>query len=135
MTEARRSMILKVLAVLFAVRGLTNTFKFLSDGGGMVFFGKKLDGMPDLILSQLFGILLYAYAYGMWERRSFALPLGYAYFAFVVVNVFLFPIVEGLGAVGAGAYGAFALFAIGSNVLALWLLRQAEKVRRETGAT
>src|SRR5262249_23683912 len=57
---------------------------------GFVFFGKRLSGTPNAIVGPLFGALLLVYAIGIWRRRAWALPLGTAYAAYVLINLSLF---------------------------------------------
>ena len=71
-----------------------------------------------------------AYAYGLWSRRPFALPLGIAYAIFATFNIFLFAYFQGIPApYGAPGYAFFALVGIGVSWGAVVLLR------RELGVT
>ena len=90
-----RGTFLTTAAVLFAVLGISNLLKPLQMGGartGFVFFGQRLSGTANVILGPLFGIALLAYAIGIWRMRRWALPLGWAYAAYVLVNLFLFTV-------------------------------------------
>ena len=124
MNEKQRRTILRVLAVLIVLRALTNVFKPFVPGSALVFFGKLLSGVPNVILSEVVGIFMLVYAYGLWQRRRFALPMGIAYAIFVAFNVALFPFVTGITTGGPFGYFFFAVIAVGSTVLAVWLLRQ-----------
>jgi hypothetical protein len=88
-----RGVFLTTAALLFALLGISNLLKPLQIGGeqtGFVFFGQRLSGMANTILGPLFGIALLAYAVGIWLMRRWALPLGWAYAGYVLVNLFLF---------------------------------------------
>jgi len=43
-----------------------------------------------MIVAPIFGTMLLVYAYGILAMRKFALPLGIAYAAYVIVNMPLF---------------------------------------------
>jgi hypothetical protein len=72
MAEKSRGIVLTIFAVLFALMALSNFSKplHMSPNAGFVFFGTKLTGTPNLIIAPLFGILLAAYAYGIWTMRK-----------------------------------------------------------------
>ena len=94
MAEKSRGIVLTIFAVLFALMALSNFSKplHLSPNVGFVFFGAKLTGTPNLIVAPLFGILLAAYAYGIWTMRKFAMPIAHFYATYVVLNLLLFTI-------------------------------------------
>jgi len=111
-----------VMAILIAIRALTNVFKPLG-AGGLVFFGKLLSGGANAILAPALGIYMLIFAYGMYDRRQYALPMGILYTVFVVFNVLLFPVFEPLpGGWGMGGYSVFGLIAVGGPAFAVWLL-------------
>lgn len=114
----------QVLAVLLAIRALTNVGKPLGAGTGLVFFGKLLTGTLNNVMGPAVGFYMLAIAYGMWFRRAFALPMSYAYCVFVIINVALFPVWQGdyPPHFSALAYFAFGVVSIGSAVLISWLL-------------
>lgn len=87
-----RGWFLSVAAVLFALLALSNFLKpvLASDNTGFVFFGHRLSGVPNAILGPLFGLMLIAYVIAIWQMRRYALPLGWAYAAYVVANMVLF---------------------------------------------
>jgi len=90
-----RGAFLTTAAVLFALLGVSNLLKPLQMGGehtGFVFFGQRLSGTANVILGPLFSIALLAYAVGIWRMRRWALPLGWAYAGYVIVNLFLFTV-------------------------------------------
>lgn len=116
-----------VMAALLALRALGNVFKPLGTGSGLVFFGKLLDGTANLILAPALGIYLLIYAYGMYDRRQYTLPMGFVYAVFVIFNVCLFPLIEPMpSGWGMGAYSVFGILAIGGAfflVGLMWLQR------------
>jgi len=78
-----------MLFVLMAISNFGKPFSH-NPGVGFVFFGTRLSGTRNLIVAPIFGIMLLAYAYGILAMRKFALPLGIAYAAYVIVNMPLF---------------------------------------------
>ncbi|HXJ33544.1 MAG TPA: hypothetical protein VMS22_05830 [Candidatus Eisenbacteria bacterium] len=86
--------LLRVLAILIAVRGIGNLLKRFGTGSGLVVFGRLLP--RETLLAPLLGLVMLAYAYGLWTRRAWALPLGVAYALFATANLALFPVVTGL---------------------------------------
>ena len=51
-----RRTLLRILAVLIGLRALTDVFKPLGAGSGLVFFGKMQSGTANLILAPLVGV-------------------------------------------------------------------------------
>ena len=93
MAESRRGAVLSVFAILFGLLAISDLLKpapFGGSGTGFVFLGTRLSGIPNAILGPLFGIFLLVYAAGIWRMRRYALPMAYAYAAYVVVNLVLF---------------------------------------------
>lgn len=92
MPQSQRGTALTVFAVLFGVLAVSNMLKPLGIGEqtGFVFFGQRLSGLPNLILGPLFGLYLAVYAYGIWNMKRFALPMGHAYATYVILNLILF---------------------------------------------
>lgn len=93
MAQSNSDRIFVIFAVLFAVLAISNLLKpfpFLGEETGFVLFGQRLTGTANLIVGPLFGLYLLVYAYGMWQKKRFALPLGHAYATYVVLNIFLF---------------------------------------------
>jgi hypothetical protein len=124
----RPLILLRVIAVLIALRALTNVFKPLGAGSGLVFFGVLLSpGVLNTILAPAVGVFMLVYAYGLWTFQGFALPMGVAYAVYVVVNVLLFPVFQGLPPnFGFAAYAVFGVVAVAVPWLAVWLfVRQA----------
>jgi hypothetical protein len=93
MTQTRHDRTFTVLALLFAILAISNLLKPLQLLGaqtGFVLFGQRLTGMANTIAGPLFGLYLLAYAYGIWRKKRFAVPLGHAYATYVVLNILLF---------------------------------------------
>ncbi len=93
MAEPSRDRALSVFAVLFALLAVSNLLKPFQLGGsqtGFVLFGERLSGTANAVAGPLFGAYLALYAAGIWRRRRFALPMAYAYAAYVAVNLVLF---------------------------------------------
>jgi hypothetical protein len=112
-----------VMAALLALRALGNIFKPLGSGSGLVFFGKLLDGTANLILAPALGIYLLIYAYGMYDKRQYTLPMGIVYAVFVIFNVCLFPVFEPMPpGWGMGAYAVFGVLAIGGAFFLVGLM-------------
>ena len=85
-------MLLRTLAVLFALLSLSNVTKTLEldPEHALVFLGRRLHGTPNVLGSTLFGAYLATYAYGLWNMRRFALPMGILYAGWVPLNLYLF---------------------------------------------
>ena len=94
MTTETRGRALTTFAILFAILGVSNLLKPLQLGRdtGFVFLGQRLTGTPNAILGPLFGVFLLVYAAGIWRLRRFALPMAYAYAAYVIVNLIAFTV-------------------------------------------
>jgi hypothetical protein len=122
MTTTARGRYLTIAAILFALLGVSDLLKplELTPEEGLVFFGERLKGTPNMILGPLFGAYLLTYAYGIWNLRAFAPKLGRWYATYVVVNLALFqlrtPPPPGAGA-GWYVFGlGYAAIAIGVSV-------------------
>ena len=90
-----RGIALTIFAILFALLAISNFSKPIPTGGppgqkGFVFLGTRTSGTANLILGPTFGIILAAYAFGISRLKRYALPIGYAYLAYVVLNLILF---------------------------------------------
>ncbi len=91
--ETARGRVLTTFAVLFALVGLENVLKPLSGGReGMVVFGTKTAGVANAILGPAWGIFLLIYAVGIWRQKRWAVPIAWAYAAYVPINLMLFTI-------------------------------------------
>ncbi|MEA2624273.1 MAG: hypothetical protein QOD06_318 [Candidatus Binatota bacterium] len=129
-TTAGRGPVLTTVAILMALLAISNfskPFTQAADPGGsagFVFFGHRLHGLANAIAGPLFGVLLAAYAWGVWHLRSWVLPLAIGYAAYVVVNLVLyfgrasaadspgivFGMIYALVAIGVSSGGAIYLF-------------------------
>jgi hypothetical protein len=74
--------------VLFGLLAFSNFIKFVpvTDDTGFVLFGERLAGTANVVAGGVAGTILVAYAMGIWRLRRWALPLGWIYAAYVVVN-------------------------------------------------
>jgi hypothetical protein len=89
--ETHRGPVLTIFAGLFALLGISNLSKPLSGGrAGFVFFGTKTAGAANAILGPAFGIFLLVYAIGIWRQKRWAVPMAWAYAAYVPINLALF---------------------------------------------
>ncbi|HLX38564.1 MAG TPA: hypothetical protein VKR29_12215 [Candidatus Binataceae bacterium] len=90
--QKNRGALLTVFAIAFALMALSNFMKpfKMSPNVGFVFFGYKLSGLANDIVGPLFGLILAAYAYGIWMMRRFALPLAHFYATYVILNTLMF---------------------------------------------
>ena len=82
-----------VLFVLLAISDFTKAIQFAHDPavGGLVMLGHKFHGVGhNLVLGPLFGLILFAYAFGIWNMRAWVLPLSIAYAFYVPANMVLF---------------------------------------------
>jgi len=91
-----RGSFLSVMAVLFgllAISNFTKAVQYLRDPThlGIVIFGVRFESVQsNLILGPLMGVILAAYAYGLWHLRPWVAPLSIAYAFYVPVNLVLF---------------------------------------------
>jgi hypothetical protein len=97
MTNGRkRGAFLTVMAVLLGVLAVSNSTKalqYLRDPQvlGIVIFGVRFESVPsNLILGPLMGLVLAAYAYGLWKLKGWVAPLSVVYAFYVPVNLVLF---------------------------------------------
>lgn len=112
----------KLIALLIALRGLTNFGKPFG-AGGFVVFGQLMHGVASTVVAPLFGVLMLVYAWGLWQARPWARGLGVAYAVWATLNVVLFPLIEGVPArFEAWMYVLFAIPGIVVPWLAVWLL-------------
>jgi hypothetical protein len=111
---------LTVLAVLMGLLSISNFSKPLGQAmqpesdAGFVFLGHRLYGLANTIMGPLFGLLLAIYAYGVWTRRRWVVPLAIAYAGYVVLNLVLFATTAPEAqATGLGFMAAYTAVAIG----------------------
>lgn len=85
--------VITVLFVLLAISDFTKAIQFANNPavGGLVVLGHKFQGIAhNLVLGPIFGLVLFAYAFGIWNLRAWVLPLSIAYAFYVPVNEVLF---------------------------------------------
>lgn len=91
-----RGVFLTIMAVLLSILALsdfTKALQHLRDPKtlGIVIFGVRFESVPsNLILGPLIGIVLAAYAYGLWNLKPWVAPLSIVYAFYVPVNLVLF---------------------------------------------
>ena len=135
--QGSRGKLLTILAVLMAILAISNFMKPIGQtmqpesSAGFVFFGQRLHGVANAIMGPLFGLLLLAYAYGVWNRRRWVVPLAVAYAVYVVLNLILFVRSPPPGPEqSVGFMFAYAVVAIGvSSGGALYLMRNRDALR------
>jgi hypothetical protein len=95
-SERKRGLFLTVMAVLFgllAVSNFTKALQHMNDPKvlGIVIFGVRFERiLANAILGPLMGLVLAAYAYGLWTLKPWVAPLSVAYAFYVPVNLVLF---------------------------------------------
>jgi hypothetical protein len=131
-----RGPVLTTMAVLFgllAVSNATKALQHLRDPKtlGLVLFGVRFESaVANAILGPLMGLVLAAYAFGLWRRRRWVIPLAVVYAFYVPTNLVLFwyrqtgPEIPPLGFIL--VYLAFALG--GSIGTALYLAFHRERL-------
>jgi hypothetical protein len=95
MTEQRARQLFTIFTLLFSVLAISNLLKPLQLGGeqtGFVFLGERLSGLANTIAGPLFGLFLALYAYGIWQRKRFAMPMSHAYATYVILNLIMFQV-------------------------------------------
>jgi hypothetical protein len=121
MGETPHRRMFTVFAVLFgilAVSNLLKPFRFGGDQTGFVLLGERLSGAANTIAGLVFGLFLALYAFGIWQRKRFALPMGHAYATYVILNLILFQVKNvippGIGYVMFGI--VYSLVAVGVSL-------------------
>ncbi len=132
-TKPSRGPVLTTLAICMGLLAISNLSKPVSQilapesTAGFVLFGQRLGGIANVIVGPLFGLLLAAYAYGVWTLRAWVLPLAGAYALYVIVNLLLFalnlPPDRGGGVFGL-VYMGVAIGVSGGGALYLFLHRE-----------
>lgn len=93
MGESKRTGFLTTIAILLVILAITDflkPFKLEGPTTGLVFLGIRRAGIANAILGPLVGLVLIAYAAGIWRMRRYALPLGWVYAVYVILNLFLY---------------------------------------------
>jgi len=131
MDQAKRGVVLTICAGAFTLMAISNFTKPLRYGPtiGFVLLGTRLSGIANDIVGPLFGLFLLAYAFGIWRMKRYALPMGYAYSAYVILNLIMYNAKNGgmheLPLLGAIAYIVVAV-GVSSGAAILLSLRRAE---------
>ena len=129
MPSRRRGPVLTILAVVLAVLAISDVLKPLRLEGadtGLVFLGRRLTGPAGAVAGVVVGAFLAIYAAGVWSLRRWALPVAWAYAAYVTLNLVLFPFRTpqppdaGIGYVVFGV--VYTILAIGGSVACALLL-------------
>ncbi len=128
--QPRMFTVFTILFGLLAVSNLLKPFRFGGDQTGFVFLGERLSGMANSIAGPLFGLFLALYAFAIWKRKRFAIPLGHAYASYVILNLILFQVKNvippGVGYVIFGI--VYAVIAIGVSLGAAIFLTKNKAV-------
>ena len=135
-SRRERGTFLTVMAVLFGVLTISNVTKPLQHvhdpgHGGIVVFGVRASGLAtNLVLGPLMGVVLAAYAFGVWNLRRWVLPLSIAYAFYVPVNLVLFGYFHRTGEPPSLAFSVVYLaFALGGSLgTALYLAYHRERL-------
>ena len=93
MEESKRGPLLTTIAILFAIVAISDILKPLKLEGattGLVFFGVRQSGTANAILGPMLGLILLAYAAGIWMMRRYAMVVGWIYAIYVAINLILF---------------------------------------------
>jgi hypothetical protein len=134
--ERSRGPVLTTLAILMGLLAVSNFMKPVGQAmqpesdAGFVFLGQRLYGVANTIMGPLFGVVLATYAYGVWTRRRWVLPLAIAYAAYVVLNLALFAATAPPAQVpGLGFMAVYSLVAVGVSAGgAAYLYRNRERL-------
>ena len=131
-----RDRVLTTLAILMGIMAISNFMKPIGQtmspdsSAGFVFFGTRLHGAANAIIGPLFGVLLAAYAYGVWTMQRWVVPIALAYAAYVPVNLVLFamnPPPDSGGPLFALIYTAVAIGVSGGG--AWYLYKNRDRLR------
>jgi hypothetical protein len=90
----KRGPALTCFAIAFVLLAISDFMKRLGLEGadtGLVVLGRRLSRDASAVAGPLLAIVLLVYALGIWRLRPWAVPLGWAYAAYVTTNVLLFP--------------------------------------------
>lgn len=96
MLERERGRFLTVMSILYGLLTISNFSKplqYLNDPkiGGIVIFGVRFESViSNLLLGPLMGLVVGAYAYGLWRLKPWIGSLSAAYALYVPLNLVLF---------------------------------------------
>ena len=85
--------VMATLLTLLAISNFTKAFQYLRDPTtlGIVIFGVRFESVEsNLILGPLMGIVVGAYAYGLWTLKPWVARLAMMYAFYVPTNLVLF---------------------------------------------
>ena len=129
MTNNERGTGLTVMAVVLTLLAVTDFLKPLRLEGsdtGLVFLGRRLTGSAGATAGVMVGVVLATYAAGVWGLRRWALPVAWAYAAYVTLNLVLFPFRTPQppdAGIGYAVFGVvYTILAIGGSVACAVLL-------------
>ena len=129
MASSRRGIALTGLAVVLALLAISDFLKPLRLEGsdtGLVFLGRRLSGSTGVVAGVVVGVFLATYAAGVWGMRRWALPVAWAYAAYVTLNLVLFPFRTPQppdAGIGYAVFGVvYTILAIGGSVACAVLL-------------
>jgi hypothetical protein len=133
---ARRGPFLTVMAGLFGLLALSNFTKALQHVRdpktlGIVIFGVRHESLgANVGLGAAMGVVLGAYAYGVWALRRWVRPLSFAYAFYVPLNLVLFWYFQtGPDVPPLGFLLVYLAFALGGSIgTALHLAAHPEKL-------
>ena len=88
------------LYVLLAISNFTKPIQRLRhrETAGLVILGHRLESFgANLFFGPLFGLIIFAYAWGVWKMKWWVLPIAMVYAVYVPVNLTLFWFTHGSG--------------------------------------
>ena len=129
MPSRERGTALTLLAIVLALLAVTDVLKPLRLEGadtGLVFLGRRITGPASAVAGVAVGAFLLTYAVGVWGLRRWALPVAWAYAAYVTLNLVLFPVRTPQppdAGIGYAIFGVvYTILAIGGSVACAVLL-------------
>jgi hypothetical protein len=118
---------------LLALSNCTKALQHLHDPKvlGIVVFGTRLETVAgNLVVGPLMGLVVGAYAYGLWRMRAWVIPLSIVYAFYVPTNLVLFwygqtsPDIPPVGSIL-----VYLVFALGGSIgTALYLAYHRERL-------
>src|SRR5262249_59129613 len=91
---SKRGPALTFFAIAFLALAISDFMKrFGLEGAdaGLVVLGRRLSRDASAVVGPVVAVVLVVYAVGIWRLQPWAVPLGWAYAAYVTANVMLFP--------------------------------------------
>jgi hypothetical protein len=93
--QPKRGVLLTICAILFgiaAIQDILKPFHLEGPNTGLVFFGTRLSGTANVVMSIVLFAFLITYAIGVWRMSRYALPLGVIYGVYVLINLVVFSV-------------------------------------------